>query len=560
MVRFLILACALVLAGCASVETRLRERRADRETIDESFSSPDPLLRKLAAESCVWSRTKDCEDRLEDMARWDGDAAVRAAAVRTLGSICGDDARRILVRLFRAVPLRDALSDAAETCPTADLALALHGDRSPSTLEEQERYLSWLEGVVKLPAPRASATDALDRTRRGLEREYAEIARAREIAEMSEEVRSALAAGNLSLAVSGLYSLARAGVPGGELGRQAGLLQFGEAHGLLNEALRKGDPDAAQAILSEWPALATFDPTVDARIEFARHALMEPRAAKVEKLARSGAFDEAQAEWRRIEEEGGRPVLVDRAKAARFRAEALVAKRNFADAWKESWMLRQTDSSVSRTFIEGFAAARWKHEGLRMSRAQLTAFVEDVGEHAPSRARDRLALLRNLELARAADSAAAKKAIEQLLGEVRRATEECTEPKQLPAPMDEFSVGEMPDLLEYAAERTTSSKSRVELRRLRDEGRAIQKTMGKQEWVDHAAAVLECKEPLLELAWYEDSPPGSEAHAKARSAATRVHRCLTDAAKGIDAYQLQGSMCLGFIERATDALRRSTVP
>jgi len=559
--RFVLLVSMFVLGGCASLETRMRERRADRESIEASFSSPEPRLRALAAESCAWSRTGDCEDRLERMA-WDPDPSVRDAAIRTLAALCGDDAREALARIVEGEGASDAMIAAAERCPTADLTIALEGaSRSHAvagSFEERKAYLTWLDEVVAQPGPREKAVELRDRVAHELQREYAEGARALEISRTRESAWAAVDAGDLGEAAAHVKALAALGAPIGDLFRPMQSKLLARAREVFEEVLRSGDFDEAEGLLASMPALLLKEPTLATRVEVARYEKLLPKATAMEKLARGGRIDEARVARREVAEGGGEKLLIDLAKASRRRAEELVEKGRFADAWTESWSLRETGSVASDEFVARFGEARWRSEGLGMSKAQLASFVGDLGERAPVLARARLEVFRRIDGAAAGRSAASEQAMSMIADDLRRAIERCDEANDdLPAPSDKFSVADMPSALEYVAQRVPTQKQRVELRRTRDEGNELVKqvTSQRERMRDLAEAAEHCQSVTKELAWYEGAPPGSEAHAKARAAAKKVQGCLTDLVARVDSFQRQGESCQRYLEKASTALQ-----
>ncbi|HWV37427.1 MAG TPA: HEAT repeat domain-containing protein, partial [Vulgatibacter sp.] len=365
--RVFALFCVLALGGCASLETRMREQRADRESIEASFSSVEPRLRSLAAESCTWSRTEACEERLERMALEDPDDGVRASAIRTLGRICGDAARRALLRIAAVAKGEEAIVEAAVRCPAADLTLVLEGaarSRFEGTPEERKAWLAWLEGVVAQPPPREEARALRDRVARQLRRENAEAARAMEISRTREKAWAALDAGELEEAAVQVAHLAALGAPSGDLLRRIAAMDLQRTRRAFDEALRDGDPDWAEGLLREVPALQLQDPTLAFRAQVARYDMLLPSATWVEDLARSGKVDEARAERRKLLERGGEAVLLDQARASRRRSEQLVEKGRFAAAWRESWSLRETESVAAERFMVRFGVERWRREGL----------------------------------------------------------------------------------------------------------------------------------------------------------------------------------------------------
>ena len=558
---FVLLACLVVLGGCASLETRMRERRADRESIEASFASPEPRLPALAAESCAWSRTGDCEERLERMA-WDRDPAVRDAAIRTLGEICGDDAREALARIVEGEGASDAMVAAARRCPTADLTLALEGESrshgDSGAFEERQAWLAWLDGVVAQPPPREKAVELRDRVARALQREYAEGARALEISRTRERAWAAVEAGDLEEAAFHGKTLDSLGAPTGDLLRAMQAKLLARARKLFDESLRARELDRAEKVLATLPVLSLKDPTLATRVEVARYEKLLPKATAMEKLARSGRIDDARAARREVVEGGGETLLTDLAKASRRRSEELIENGRFAEAWTESWSLRETESRASDEFVARFGKARWRSEGLGMSRAQLASFVEDLGEHAPVLARARLEVFRQIDGAAAGRSASSEKAMSMIADDLRRAIERCDEANDdLPAPSDKFSVADMPEALEYVAQRVPTQKQRVDLRRTRDEGKDLVKQVGSQRerLRELADAAERCQSVTKELAWYEGAPPGSEAHAKARSAAKKTQGCLTDLVARVDSFQRQGEACQRYLEKASTALQ-----
>ncbi|HEY0840787.1 MAG TPA: hypothetical protein VGD74_11415 [Vulgatibacter sp.] len=562
--RIVFLSCWVALAGCASVETRLREARADRDTIEGAFGSPHAHLRSLAAESCAWSRTADCEGRLEEMAREDADAGVRDAAIRTLGRLCGDDARLALLRLVGQTGASDAMRSAAGDCPTADLALDLADPgRTAGSFEEKQRRLAWLDGVVAMPAPRDRAKRLRERLARELRREHEEAARAIEVSKIREEAWAALNSSRWEDAASRIETLAAMGAPSGDLLRRLAGLRLARESVRFHEALRAGEFFEAQWILASVPELQIVDPTLATRIEFARYDSLLPKAQAAERLARRGDVDEARTARQQLLSQEGEAVLIDLAKASRHRAEAHLEKGRFAEAWAESWSLRETETVASDKFVARFAAERWRREGFDMTRTKLASFVDDVGEHAPVEAKRRLELFGLLDGVATGNASAASEATRRIAADLRSWLERCNKADRgLPTPADEFSLQEMPAALEYLAQRVTTQRKRVELRRVRDEGKALAKKVEAQRprLHDVSAAADRCLEAGTELEYYEGAPPGSEAYAKARIASKKVHACLVELSRQVDTFARQGSDCRSYLEKAAAVFQQAMQP
>jgi len=422
-----------------------------------------------------------------------------------------------------------------------------------------------LEGGVREQRPEqepveasVSSDEERDLVSRQQRREYAEVARALEISQTREKAWAALDADVLEEAAAHVKNLAALGAPSGDLLRRMAAMHLSRARRAFDDALRDGEPELAEKILVDTPVLRLEDPTLGTRAEIVRYEKLLPIAAQVERLARSGRVDEARAERRKLVEGGGEPVLIDLAKVSRRRSEELVEKGKFAAAWRESWSLRETESVAAEKFVARFGVLRWRHEGIGMTRAQLDSFVDDLGDQAPAQATRRLALFRLLDETAAGRSVAATKAMGRIGEDLRAAVLRCNEANgDLPAPADEFSLGEMPAALEYMAQRVPTQKQRAELRRTRDEGRELlRKVMQQREQLhDLVQAAERCEGGVKELAWYEGAPPGSEGYAKSLAAAKRTHACLWDLVKRVDSFQRQGETCVRYLEKASTALQ-----
>lgn len=389
-------------------------------------------------------------------------------------------------------------------------------------------------------------------------RDHAEGARALEISLIREKAWAALDAGAVEEAASHVSVLVTMGAPSGDLVRRIVAVRLRRSGGAVADALRAGDPDEAERILRDEPALALLDPTLGTRAQIARYQMLAPRALEVERLARSGRVDEARAERRKLVEDGGEPVLIDRAKVSRRRSEALVEKGEFAAAWAESWSLRETESVAAERFVARFGSERWRREGIGMTKAQLSSFLDDLGDQAPVQATNRLALFRLLDETAAGSSSAATKALARIGEDLRGALSCCNEANgELPAPADRFSLGEMPAALEYVAQRVPTRRQRMELRRTRDEGEGLlREVMGQREGLHSLVEAAErCDESAKELAGHVRAPPGSEAFGKGLAAAKRTRACLQELMERVDGFQRQGEACLRYLEKAANALQ-----
>lgn len=562
MVRSLLFLSVFFLGGCATLETRLREERADRESIEEAFLSPEPRIRALAAESCVWSRTQGCAERLQVMAQSDDAQEVRDAAVRTLGALCDDEARRRLVELVGTIEARGAFSDANARCPIADLRLALEGEgfeRSlPDTLQGRQRHLDWLEELVTLSAPRRDVILARDRVAAALQQEHAEGARAEEIERAVAVGWRAVESGKISDANEIITQLIGLGAPAGALLRRVSSMSLARARSSLLDALERADPDEAERLLEEVPLLSWKDPTLAERIENSRYQLLLPEVLAVEKLAASGRVDEAGDRWWELSELGAEPILIDRAKAARHRAERLVERGRFDEAWRASWILRFGESPAAEKFIASYSEERWRREGIELSSAELRGFIDEVGAHAPRAAQERLELLTWLDRLGSGDAFAAVNAAGRLASDLRGALRRCEQADPaLPAPADQFNLQEMPGALEYLAERVTTHAERTRLRRVRDEARELIRAVSSQRDKLHEVVrtAERCQEISRDLEFYRGARPGSEAFEKARAASMKAHACLIELLERVDLFQRQAEACGLMLRKASDEIQ-----
>lgn len=549
-----------LLASCASTRTLLQEERADRETIEAAFLAEDPALRCLAARSCLWSPTDDCNERLGALAVEDEDTTVRICAVDVLAARCADGARASLADLRPRISpeVEEAFLGAARRCPSADLHLALAEEGlsagepihlGPPPGEGWRERWHWLLEIAPLDPPRERTLAALEEVRRELDVEEAEKQRRQEAEDLLRQAEVLLGQGALDEARRLGTQAALRGADAQILLRRIEMASLLEAGEHLLEARDAENPRAALARLAAAPwGFDLLYPEARGIGLLRRYEEDLREAREIEALARQGDVDAALFRLQRLPEQTLTQPFIDLAAVAEYEALRLVAQGKFEEAWTRAWLAR-ADLFISATpFLRAFAEAQWREEGLAMDREQLATYLARVEDHAPTPAKERAFILELEARVRRGDASAARTYLASFAERGIRAAGRCFGETEglVPEPLVGVTIDQVSPLLEYGALHVTTVGARRALRARKKQSEEL--AHGAHRLVDELEKLTEsvaaCADGIQTLDYHRGARPGSEAHRIVGRASEKILQCGARAEGLLRRIEDRGSACL----------------